>query len=66
MLFFLKQLTYYVGFTLTKNVKVKCKIFVDSKEAWDIVLNARGGVVDCHNCDAYDEVVKDFESVCSS
>jgi len=22
--------------------------------------------VDCHNCDAYDEVVKDFQSVCSS
>ena len=22
--------------------------------------------MDCHNCDAYDEVVKDFQSVCSS
>jgi len=29
-------------------------------------MNAWEAVVDCHKCDAYDKVVKGFESVCSS
>ena len=29
-------------------------------------MNAWGVVVNCHKCGAYDEVVKGFESVCSS
>ena len=53
-------------FHINKNVKAKCKMFVDSKEAWDIVLNAWGGVVDCHKCDAYDEVAKGFEELKNS
>jgi len=53
-------------FHINKNVKAKCKMFVDSREAWDIVMNAWGAVVDCYKCDAYDEVVKGFETVCSS
>jgi len=42
-------------FHIKKNVKAKCKMFVDSREAWDIVMNARGIVVNCQKCDAYDE-----------
>jgi len=50
-------------FHINKNVKAKCKMF---REAWDIVMNAWDVVVDYHKCDTYDEIVKGFESVCSS
>jgi len=53
-------------FHINKNVKAKCKMFVDSREIWDIVMNAWEAVVDCYKCDTYDEVVKGFETVCSS
>ena len=53
-------------FHINKNVKAKCRMFVDSRKAWDIVMNAWGVVVDYHKCDAYDEIVKGFEFVCSS
>ena len=53
-------------FHINKNVKLKCKMFANSSDAWDIIMNAWGVMVDSHNCDAYDEVVKGFESIFSS
>jgi len=37
---FLKATNILCRFLINKNVKAKCKMFVDSKEAWDIILNA--------------------------
>jgi len=62
---FLEACNILCRFHINKNVKTKCKMFANSREACDIIMNEWGTVVDCHNCDAYDEFVKGFESICS-
>jgi len=53
-------------FHINKNVKAKCKMLVDSVEAWKLIMNAWGIVIECGSCDEFEGGLKCFESICSS
>jgi len=38
---------------------------VDSVKAWELIIDAWDSVIDCGNCDTFEECVKRFEVVCS-
>jgi len=51
-------------FHINKNVKVKCKMLVHPREAWDVVMKAWTSVIDCKDCEAFPKCVEGFESAC--
>jgi len=45
-------------------MKVKCKILTDSREAWDVIMDAWRTMMGCGDCNAFEGCVKRFECVC--
>ncbi|XP_068487107.1 uncharacterized protein [Phaseolus vulgaris] len=52
-------------FHINKNVKAKCKMLVDSIEAWEVVMDSWRTIIDCTDIAQFDEFVKSFETICS-
>jgi len=52
-------------FHINKNVKAKCKMLVDSVEAWEVVMDSWRTIIDCTDIAKFDEFVKSFETICS-
>ncbi|XP_068475253.1 uncharacterized protein [Phaseolus vulgaris] len=52
-------------FHINKNVKTKCKMLVDSVEAWEVVMDSWRTIIDCTDIAQFDEFVKSFETICS-
>ncbi|XP_068498558.1 uncharacterized protein [Phaseolus vulgaris] len=52
-------------FHINKNVKAKCKMLVDSVEAWEVAMDSWRTIIDCIDIAQFDEFVKSFETICS-
>ena len=52
-------------FHINKNVKAKCKMLVDSVEAWEVVMDSWKTIIDCIEIGKFDGFVKFFETICS-
>jgi len=62
---FLECTNLLCNFHINKNVKVKCKLLIGQKNAWEYVMDAWGTLVDCPLKQEFDECLKKFEMVCS-
>ncbi|XP_068492204.1 uncharacterized protein [Phaseolus vulgaris] len=52
-------------FHINKNVKAKCKMLVDSVEAWEVVMDSWRTIIDCTYIAKFDEFIKSFETIFS-
>jgi len=52
-------------FNINKNVKAKCKMLVDSTEAWEVEMDSWKTIIDCTKIVKFDEFEKIFETICS-
>jgi len=50
---------------MDKNVKAKCKMSVNPRDAWNQVMEAWGAIMDCDNVEEFGHCVQSFEAVCS-
>jgi len=53
-------------FHIKKNVQAKCKMLVNSVDAWDVVLQACENVMDCEDELKFNDYVNRLELVCQS
>ena len=62
---FSKATNLLCRFHINKNVKEKCKMLVDSVEAWQVVMDSWRTIIDCTKIAKFDGFVKKFETICS-
>ncbi|XP_068471092.1 uncharacterized protein [Phaseolus vulgaris] len=52
-------------FNINKNAKAKCKMLVDSTEAWEVEMDSWKTIIDCTKIVKFVEFEKIFETICS-
>ncbi|XP_052728537.1 uncharacterized protein LOC108327432 [Vigna angularis] len=53
-------------FHISKNVLAKCKMLLDCKEAWDVIMKEWENVMDCEDESMFGDCVNHFEYTCHS
>ena len=62
---FPKAINLLCRFYINKNIKAKCKMLVDSVDAWEVVMDSWKTIIDYTEIGKFDGFVKFFETICS-